>query len=165
MKKLIDERGRLFGFINVIDVIVLVVAVLVVAIVLIRFTSLGNPLTTAGTVSVQYTLKVPMVRLSTVEQILPGDRIFTQDNNTFMGTIKAVDYIQAQTPDTLIDGSLIMMDVPERYDVFLTVESMCSINSGRYFAERRIELGANATYWLCTKYATMLATLMEITPE
>ena len=165
MKKIIDERGRLFGLINVIDVIVLVVALLVVAMVFIRFTSFGSPLTTGSTVNVQYTLRVPMIRLSTADQMLPGDKLYTQDTNTFMGTIIAVEYQPAQTPDTLLDGSLVMMDVPERYDVFLTVESVCSYNSGRYFAEMRIELGANTTYWLCTKYTTMLATCMEVFPE
>ena len=164
MRKIIDERGRFFGLISIIDIIVLAaVAVLAVA-VLIRLGATNSPLASSNTVSVTYTVMVPAIRDSTVEQILPGDNLYT-DMGTFIGIIKDVTWEDAYNPEPLADGTIALGRVHERYDAILTVEAQCSVSDGRYFANRVYELSANGEQRMQTKYNIFTALIMAVYPE
>lgn len=161
MKKIIDDRGRLFGLISFIDVIViLAVAVLAVA-VFSRFTVRDNPLASPSTVKVTYTVIAPAIRLSTAEQILAGDNLYT-DMGVFIGTITEVSWKDAYAPEATLDGTIRMGRVHDRFDATLTVEAQCSFRDGRYYANRVFELSANAEHRLQTKYNIFTAVIETI---
>ena len=68
--KIVDEKGRLFGKINVIDLIVLVLIVAVAAVVALKF--LGKDAGIPGdnsTTQIEYTVKVPLVQESVYEAV------------------------------------------------------------------------------------------------
>lgn len=68
--KIVDEKGRLFGRINVIDLIVLVLIVAVAAVVALKF--LGKDAGIPGdnsTTQIEYTVKVPLVQESVYETV------------------------------------------------------------------------------------------------
>ena len=68
--KIVDEKGRLFGRINVIDLIVLVLIVAVAAVVALKF--LGKDAGIPGdnsTTQIEYTVKVPLVQESVYEAV------------------------------------------------------------------------------------------------
>jgi len=162
MRKIIDDRGRLFGKISVIDVIVLaVVAVLVVA-VLTKFNVQDTPIASTNTVRVTYTVKIPMIRSTTADLLRPGDNLFT-DTGTFIGVIKEVGVEDAYHPEWLMDGTYVMGRVHERYDITLTVEAQCSYSNGRYYADRVFELNADAEQKIQTRYVATTGFFMTIT--
>jgi hypothetical protein len=161
MRKIIDDKGRLFGLISFIDVIVIVVVILLAVAVLLRTNTTGNSVMAPGTVGVTYTARVPSVRLSTVEQILPGDKLYT-DMGTFIGTITEVEYEDAYSQEPLADGTIVMGRVHERYDAILTVEAQCSFSDGSYYANKIFELKANSEHRLQTKYNIFTAVIVLI---
>ena len=162
-RKVIDEKGRLFGLISVIDIIVLIVAAVIVVAVITKFSVKDNPLTSANTVQVFYSIKVPAIRGNTANHIHPGDKVFLTETDTFMGTITDISITPAESIELVADGTYVISEVPERYDATLTIESQCTISSGRYFAERSIELNVSAEYWISTKYNAFYGTLMSLT--
>jgi hypothetical protein len=162
MRKIIDDRGRLFGVISVIDVIVLAVVAILVAAVLTKFNIQDTPIASTNTVRVVYTVKIPMIRSTTAALLRPGDNLYT-DTGTFIGVIQGVNVEDAYHPEWLVDGTYVMGKVQERYDVTLTVEVQCSFSNGRYYADRVFELNADAEQKIQTKYVTTTGFFVTIT--
>jgi len=160
MRKIIDEKGRVFGLINLIDIIVLAVVTVVAATVIVKFIMPNSPLTAVNSIEVTYSLRIPRVRTLTAEHLRVGDKMYLQDTDALFGTIVDVRVEPAQIPDARMDGSLVMTVVPEEYDIFLLVEGLCSYSNDRYYTDRTTELFANSNYWLYTKYNNVVATLM-----
>jgi len=161
VKKIIDERGRLFGLISIIDVLVLIAVIILGFAVFTRFDVRDNPLTTVNTVPVTYTVKLPVVREAVAELIRPGDNLYIE-TRAFVGTIKSVSSEIAEVTESLLDGTLVLAPAHERYDITLTVEVQCSFSNGRYYADRVFELNANAEYMFQTKYVYTTGVIMSI---
>ena len=162
MRKIIDERGRLFGLVSVIDVIVLA-AVIVLAIgAFTKFNVHDNPLTTVNTENVTYTVRILATRLNVLDLIRPGDNLYTE-NGVFIGVIKDVYAEEAIAPEPLVDGTYVMARVHERYDLTITVEVQCSFSNGRYYADRTIELNVNSEQRMNTKYFAFTGFILTIT--
>ena len=152
MRKIIDGRGRLFGFISFIDIVVLAAVALLVVAFFVR-ANVYSPFTpTAPTVTVTYTVQIPMVRDTALALMRPGDRLYNRENNAFMGRITDVSATGALSPERIIDGSLVLGAVEERFDVTLTVEVEASVFNNRFFASRLAELNTNANYQFSSRY-------------
>ena len=167
MRKVIDDKGRLFGKVSVIDIIVVaVVAVLVVAYYT-KFNVGDLPMSSSDTVEVTYTMRIAGIRMSSAGLLRLGDRFFATETGTYMGYISNIHITEAEAADTLVDGSYVVAPVEERYDVTLTIEADCSISNGRYYLDKTIELSANCVYRAYTKYNDFFTVLVtEITvPE
>lgn len=163
MKKIIDDRGRFFGIISFIDVIVIAVVIVLALVVLLRFNSSDNPVTASNTVPVKYTVVIPGVRLSTAEQIVAGDNLYTE-MSVLIGTITDVSWVDAYSPEPLSDGTIVLGMAHERYDATLTVEAQCSTSEGRYYANRVYELSANSEQKLQTRYNVFTAYIASVIP-
>ena len=163
MKRIIDDSGRLFGKISIIDVIVAIVVVILAIAAFSKFNVGDSPLATANIVDVEYTVKVFGISMPNVEHIRRGDRVYITDVGVYVGTITDVKVEDAVAPEPLVDGTVVLARVHERYDVTITIESQCSFSNGRYYAERTIELNANAEIWISTKYNYIFGNIMSIT--
>jgi len=164
MRKIIDERGRLFGFVSAIDVIVLAAVVILAVGAFTKFRIHDNPLTTVNTENVTYTVRIPATRIVVADLIRPGDNLYTE-SGIFIGVVKDVSAEDAVTPEPLVDGTFVLARVHERYDVLLTVEVQCSFSNGRYYADRTIELNANSEHRMITKYNVFTGVILTISAE
>jgi len=162
MKKLIDDRGRLFGCISIIDLIVLIVVILLAIAMFTRFRESETPLTTSNMVKVTYIVKNPRTRANIAELIRPGDNLYTEFG-IFIGVIVDVSSVESTSPEALIDGTYVVARAEERYDIILTVEANCSFIDGRYYADRIFELSANSEQRMTTKYNIFTGVIMTIT--
>ena len=160
-KKIFDDKGRMFGVVSFIDIIVLIIVIVVVAVVMKKINVRENPLTTSNTVSIRYSVKVPAIRYTTATHFSLGDRIYN-DSGQLLGTVRGIEILPAEQSETKIDGTYVMITVPERYDVNLDVEAQCSFSNGRYYADRTFELNANAEYRMMTKFNDFRGTIMMI---
>jgi hypothetical protein len=161
MKRIIDERGRLFGIISVIDVAVLLAVVILAIAAFTKFNVYENPLTSESMVDVLYTIKIPAIRHSNASLMRVGDKVFSTETGANIGTIVAVEIKDAEEIEVLVDGSYVVARVYERYDVYLTIEARCSASNGRYYADRTFELNANAEYKIYTKYNEFAKSLIR----
>lgn len=165
MRKIVDDKGRLFGFISPVDVIVVAVAALLVVAVLSRFKVRETPLGTTNTVDVTYTVKIFGIRDTNANLLHPGDKLFAADTESNLGTIRDVKVEDAYAVEPLDDGTYKKARVYDRYDVTLTIVAPCSYSNSRYYADRTFELNANAEIWMHTKYNELYGTVMTIAVE
>ena len=162
-KKIMDERGRLFGVINIIDVIVILLAVVLVCSVYVKFSK--NERTAAGSSDLQgvtYQMEIKTVREGTANNLKAGDKIWNQESGVELGTIREVSVTPGKLPKALADGTYAEGSVQDRYDVVLTIEGNCQILNGRYFANKSDEIRDNHEKKVQTKYCKMTGTVIGI---
>ena len=166
MRKIIDDRGRLFGLISLIDVIVLAAVVLLAVAAVMKFrVDESNPLTTTNMVKVEYTVLVTSRRPIEAEVIRPGDALYTEFG-TYIGTIKEMSTADSDVVSWLMDGTYAIGKVEGRVDITMIVEAQCSQSDGRYYIERNYELTANTEQRMGTKYDIFsgLITMVKVLP-
>ena len=159
MRNWIDEKGRLFGKINVIDLgVVLLVLVIILGAFLFVFSDETG--ITAEEFSVRYTLRVSDVRDWTVNNIRVGDTVFS--SGTEAGTIISMT---THPHETILSGNgkIWRTLVPDRYVIYVEIEATATISDGRYLISRTVPMAvSNSTTWLTTKFAGFGGTVKEI---
>ncbi len=110
--KIINEKGKLFGIINIIDLSVLVILALIIVGGASRLKS--RPIVASDTTPATITFEVSDIRMATVDGIKEGDPIYHYDKGGYIGTIEDVEYRPYQEP-VEVDGKWVNMDVPGKY--------------------------------------------------
>ena len=160
--KIIDEKGRLFGKVSLIDIFVVLFALVMVLAVYLRFFSNETTSIRTGGEKFTYTVKVEGVRQWTVDGFHVGDKMWDSDHDTYIGTITAVRSEPSTWEFELSDGTYQVASREGRYDLYLTVEAEGIIKNGRYYASRTYEVGTNSAVYLYTKYCSVTATVWSM---
>ena len=131
---MIDNKGKLFGKINVVDL--LIVALLVIVAIATAYKFGISPKSDAdnSNITIEYVLKVSGIRESNANNILAGDKIYEKKTQKLLGTVTNVERKPAMDHITAVDGTIKYVQRPQRYDVNITVESDGKIINGGYFA-------------------------------
>ncbi|WP_250277923.1 DUF4330 domain-containing protein [[Clostridium] colinum] len=125
MSKIIDEKGKLFGFINIVDLLALLVIIGVVAVVGIRLTSSArnaqgqNPLDSKKEIYV--TLYGNSIVPEAIETLKPGDKLVA--NNVFTDAeIVSVDMKPAAYITTNSNGEPLLTNHPIWKDITVVIK-------------------------------------------
>ena len=151
--------------VNFIDVLIVIAVLLVCFVVGAYFVNLaggGEKLTGADTIT--YQLRIKETRDDVVKEIQknPG-KIFNSDKDLYIGDIKEVevkDSIIYSADDN--NGELVKTTIPERYDVYLTVEAKGSYTDGKGAVVNSIELFAGKTCNIKGQNYAAVSTVMSI---
>lgn len=154
----IDKKGRLFGLINVIDLLVIILVVAVVA----RFAL--NPQKSSLTneeKKIQVVLLVKDVRDATANVIKEGDIVRETKTNNLLGKVTKVEVKPAETLVNTADGRVLNVPNPVLKDVYVTVEGSATVG------ENAIVLGGTeirigTAVQMKTNLYAVVATVMEI---
>lgn len=160
--KLVDEKGKLFGLINVIDAAIAVIIVVIIAGAVYKFGFMDKTSTVTPTEPITYTVEVKKVRDFIFENVKVGDKLFDADSGSEIGTITKIDHVGAKEPMGLADGTLILADVENRYDIIFTVEGEASLSNGVYYVNRSYEVVVGSTKKFATKYSEFEGKVKEI---
>ncbi|KXG78087.1 hypothetical protein AN618_07060 [Fervidicola ferrireducens] len=155
---LIDKKGRLFGLINVIDLLVIILVVAVVT----RFAL--NPQKSSLTneeKKIQVVLLVKDVRDATANVIKEGDMVRETKTNNLLGKVTKVEVKPAETLVNTADGRVLNVPNPVLKDVYVTVEGSATVG------ENAIVLGGTeirigTALQMKTNLYAVVATVMEI---
>ena len=164
MKKIIDRNGRLFGFISVIDLLVIVVVAVMGFALYTKNTQMAITSTnTAETIT--YQILASGIRTYVAEAVREGDQLFDPDRSSggTLGTIPAIPLTPGTQRAEFDDGTVAAATVEDGVDMLITVEGTGLVSeSGRYTLNRVYELGVNSSRTFCTKYAEFIGTVTEI---
>lgn len=146
----IDERGKLFGKISIIDILV-VVLVLVGAFgvtyaykqikannILTENKSLFGEQTDLDNLMVDMRLKE--VREVTVDAVKVGDEVFSADTDKYLGEISEIIVEPATRVGSDINGNTFIGELPERYDLILRVKVPGKLTDSGYMTQSNIHL-------------------------
>ena len=154
---MIDEKGRLFGFINIIDLTVLILILVVALGFFYRHQNADPVVTNTATVKVI----CPYLRPEVAEQIHAGDQLLARGQLQPV-SIKDVKVVTARDSDTRADGTMVLQQHPFRKDVYLTLEGPVSYTGAElYMAGQGIRAGLDK-YILKTQVVEVTGEILEV---
>lgn len=132
--RLIDDKGRLFGRINVID---LLVVILVLALAgrfsYSRYISKSLKAIRKEQKPIEVVLVVGAVRQPTVDAIRVGSKVMASKTSTLLGEVVKVEAKPANVVFTGNDGRTYEMPSPSRLDVYVTLRGLGQVSENAVF--------------------------------
>ena len=121
---------------NLFDVVIILLALAVVgAALLLRDRSTGGE-TARVTVPIRYTVELTRAPRDMVNQICAGDDIYRSTDSAYMGKIVDVRYTSHFENEYLPEaGRFVRYEVPESYDIYVTVEGQAHWDGKDIFVE------------------------------
>lgn len=119
--KIIDKKGRLFGLINIVDLLIIILILALVAVGVKRFgnkAAVGEATTKKGVI----TAEIKDVRDVTAKNVKVGDPIYDYDKGTLIGKIITAD-IEPYKDETEYQGKFYNAEVPDKYRVIMTIDA------------------------------------------
>lgn len=123
--KIMDEKGRLFGVLNIIDLLIVLFAAVVAAVV-IMFLSANSTINKAETEN-KITIEVLAAEKDLCDAMKVDKKIYDRVQNKSLGTLVDVRVKPAEEYNTSLQtGEHIKSAVPERYNVELDINAVSS---------------------------------------
>ena len=130
---MIDEKGRIFGKISVIDAFVtLAVIVMVVGFVYNRTSQHVRQIIMADT-PLYVTFLIEGVRDFSLEAVQDGDIFFRQHERIPLGRVTRIESGPAYDIMTLTDGTAVYVPVEDRYNLYITLACVGSITDTGFY--------------------------------
>jgi hypothetical protein len=127
--KVIDQKGRIFGAINILDLFLILLLIGALIFAGIKFTQEGEIVSGPKTQKeVTYVLYNSAEHPFVVDQIKKGDVIRNKDNNAKIGEVVAVEKQPGKSAVSTADGRMVMATVPEKYSVYITVKTKATVS-------------------------------------
>ncbi|MBI4733848.1 MAG: DUF4330 domain-containing protein [Rubrobacteridae bacterium] len=120
---LIDEKGRVFGRINLIDFTLMLGVVIAVALAFVLLTKQGKVVTVPENKTIQYNMLVKAVRPEVAGFIKKGDLVKKQLTKNPIGTVKDVEIKPARVLIDTDEGRRIVTTSPVEVDATITIET------------------------------------------
>lgn len=127
--KIINEKGKLFGLINIVDLIVLLLAVAVIGVVATKL--MGSKVTDAVSAKEDCWAQVrvagcqPYLVEEVLRQELPGQRMVS-GNEFLSGTIEDVWIEDYRVQVQCADGSIVTSTDPDKKDIIFLIKTQVS---------------------------------------
>lgn len=161
-RKLIDDKGRIFGVLNVLDFIVIVMVVLLILGIFLKLFVIGTTKVNTDEENIQITIIIKNVRQYTVDALEVGDIMYESDLGGELGEITDILVEDASASVELADGSVVEAGAEGYYDITITITTTCEIDEGKYILNDNYEINVNSYRALYTKYSTFSATVLSI---
>ena len=148
---IIDNKGKLFGKINIVDLVVVLVFVVAIVGVVLTKTKLDNSdimsndsnmliQSNAEMDTLEIKLKVKEVRDVTRDAVIVGDDVYLMTNDRLLGSVVRVESEPAIREVIGNHGVVYRAQVPERYDVTIVVETKGKKKEEGYYTGNNIQL-------------------------
>lgn len=157
-----DKNGRIFGKINIIDLLVIIVIIAAACITVFKFTATSGKGNTKVNTAFSYTLKVTDVRDFTAKQFAEGDNLYDDETGKFIGKVTAVKTEQSKEYALKSDGTYNYTERPGRFDVYVTVSTNGTVKDTGYFAEGIRQIAPHSTIVLSSQKLKTNATVENI---
>lgn len=145
MKKIIDSQGRLFGKVSAIDVLAVLLVVLMAAAILMKSRIREVVAGTTPMDTIRYELTLPNMAPGYLTSLVVGDLLYDRDNDSgrSIGEIVEIRSVSCRESVQLSTGEYVYTDVPNRYDIILTVQAQGTWDeaTGHFYVNRTADTG------------------------
>lgn len=148
-----NKNGKIFGKISIIDIVVVICVVVLAFGLYAKVNSSSDAVTSTEKSKVEFVYKVKSVRDFTVDALKKGGPMYDKETKEYMGEIIDVRADIARMEIGLIDGSFKEVEVPEKYDVYVTVQVDGKANSLGFYTNENRFIGAGSTVVAWSKYS------------
>ena len=150
---------------NIVDILIVVVVIALAVVAVFKFGVVNKEEASGvGDAAVQrtYTACIDEVRMPTVNALHEGDKVFDEKTGICVGTITAVSHEPFMQNVLQKDGVVRPVELPDYYNVNLTLEGPVMEKAEGYFVEGIVELKVNSEMDVVTKYAQPVMKITEI---
>lgn len=164
---LFDSKGKLFGKISIVDIIVVLAIVIAAAGVYFKFFGSAKE-SMATDCTFYYTMKVEGIRDNNAEALKEsiGSKLGVNEKSPAnMGEIISVDITPAVGIIEKDDGTVVKADMLDKYDALITVKNNGKMTSTGYFTPELREVSAGANYSVYTKLCEVTGRVQKIWVE
>ncbi len=163
--RLIDEKGRIFGKINIIDICLVLVIVLAVGGFFLKKASVSETQTVYKDIT--YTVKIEAIRKPTVEQFQDklGQSLYVTKTGEYLGTVADVVCTDAEGLAIDKNGNYIKTTQPDRYDITIAIQTKGTETAKGVFTEGGKQLFIGETLNITSATAETSGEIMSITVE
>ena len=156
--KIINEKGKLFGLINIIDLAVVLALVLLVVGGAKRFKN--KPIIKDESTEAIITYEVAEIRQATVDNLVVGDKLQHYDRGGIVGEIVEVN-IEPHKEELEYNGEWVNAEVPGKFDAYIKVKANVS-DSPDVIVVGGEQTRVGTQYRMKSKRAAFFGTAMEI---
>lgn len=152
---IINKQGKLFGKVSIIDILAIVAVLVLVVGVYMRFVKPDATSVDTGVSSsvFEYDIDVNAVRIGTVEALKAGGPVMDVTTKEEMGEIVSVAERPAYDTHVMADGTYRNAEVPDRYDVTVTVRVNGKISADGFYTKQNKQIAPGSSYTFAGKLA------------
>lgn len=162
---LIDDKGRLWGKVSIVDLlIVVVILALAGRVAHERISDFLEPTVTGEQLQIEVEFLVSGVRQATIDVLEPGTSLYHTQTNAYLGVLKDVHVEPAEVLIQVPDGGVIEGTSSTRFDVYLTVRGPGRVTE-RVILLGGTEIRVGTRVPLQSRLASVSATVMAIGTE
>lgn len=159
--KLVDEKGRLFGRLNLVDLGI--VLLIVLAVCAVGFKVVRERFADRKTVQISYTICVNGVRQQSVDAIsMVKENITDAEKDEPLGDIVNIVKEPAVELLQMADGEYKKAEYPDKYDLYITLETEGTMTKDGYFTSSGKKLLYGSTIGLNNGYSQMFGVIENI---
>ena len=153
---IVDKKGKLFGLINIVDLCVILVVLVAIGAIYFKFNLSSHSDIAASDDKVVVTYKVSSVRDFTLRQFEIGDKLFCDEDDSFIGEVVNVSKEPATDYIRTVDGKIKKAEQPDRFDVFVEVECSAYIDGDKVYIQggKQLYLNQENIYYTDTVQTT-----------
>lgn len=116
---MIDRKGRLFGKINIIDLLFLLILIIAVVGGISRFRN--SSISVENVTEGKMTLLVDDIRAISAENIVEGEELYSYDKGVYFGKIVSKNVVPYEK-EIEYEGQWVKAPVPDKYSVYIDVD-------------------------------------------
>jgi hypothetical protein len=158
----IDEKGRLFGKISIVDILVVLVMIGLIAGVYFKFFVIDKDHNAANYDTIEYKLLIRAVRQQSVDAMEVGADIYDVKTDSYMGKIIDKEILPATEQLTKADGTMVIAEKPERFNVVLTVRVPGIENEYGFLANGKIDLNRESQHVMDTRMVMLETKVIDV---
>lgn len=160
---LLDEKGRLFGKISIVDIGVLLFIIALLGGVYYRYFVIDRHNNAAKFDTLEYTVVLAEgVRQQSVDAIIIGADIYDVKTDTPMGKIVGKEVIPAIEQLTKADGTVVWAEKPDRFNVRITIQVPGNETKYGFRANGSIDINREYPQVLDTQMIVMETKIVDV---
>lgn len=159
--KIIDEKGKLFGKINVIDLLIILAVFALALATFIKFSTSDSYLSKDRVI--EYTLLVENIRTPTVNAINEKkDGLLDYETKKDIGDIVNTEISNATELELLNDGKYKNVEYKDKYDLLLTIQVKGTETTDNFYTLSGKKLIVGDAVTIYNEYASTMGTIKSI---
>lgn len=159
---LLDEKGRLFGKISIIDIGVLLLIAALLGGAYFKFFVVDKDNNAAKYDTLEYKILVEEVRKQSVDAIEIGADIYHVKTDTPMGKIVNKEVLPATDQLTKADGTVVIAEKPGKFNVLVTIQVPGVESKYGFRANGRLDINREEQQVLDTRMIIMEAKIVDV---
>lgn len=159
---LFDEKGKLFGKISIVDIGVLLLIAVLIGGVYYKFFMVDKDQNAAKFDTIEYKVLVEEVRQQSVDAIETGVDIYDVKTNSPMGRIENIEVLPATDQLTKADGTMVIAEKPERFNVLITIRVPGIETKYGFRANGRLDINRESQQVMDTRMIEVVAKIVDV---